>query len=84
LFPISEWKFVLFLNLFFFLKRYEERNIHNMLLLILNPRFKNLCLISFFISREKGVVIVEKYDRHFLYFIHVLKLLSSFISNGKN
>jgi len=55
-----------------------------MLLLILNPRFKNLRLISFFISREESVVIVEKYDWNFLYFIHILKVLSSFISNGKN
>jgi hypothetical protein len=55
-----------------------------MLLLILNPRFKNLHLISFFIGCEEGVVIVEEYDRNFLCLIHVSKILSSFISNGKN
>jgi len=34
-----------------------------MLCLMLDPRFKSLCLVSSFIGREKGVNIVEEYDR---------------------
>jgi len=48
----------------FVLKKYEKEKYHNMLCLMLDPIFKNLCLISSFIDYEKGVNIVEKYDRH--------------------
>ncbi len=34
-----------------------------MLTLMLDPRFKNLILISSFIDREHGVAIAEKYDK---------------------
>jgi hypothetical protein len=34
-----------------------------MLCLMLQPRFKSLCLASSFIGREKGANIVEEYDR---------------------
>jgi hypothetical protein len=44
-------------SFFFFLTRYDERRAHNMLVLMLNLRFKNLILISFFISHEQGVTI---------------------------
>ncbi len=30
---------------------------------MLDPRFKSLCLISSFIGSEKGVNIVEEYDK---------------------
>jgi hypothetical protein len=40
---------------------------HNMLCLMLDPKFKNICLISFFIDYEKRVNIIEKYDRRSLY-----------------
>jgi hypothetical protein len=40
---------------------------HNMLALMLDPRFNNLCLMIFFISRDQGVTIVEQYDIMSLY-----------------
>jgi hypothetical protein len=65
------------------LRRYEERKSHNMLCLMLDSRFKSLCLISSFIGREKGLNIVEKYDRQSLYsmflkWYHYLHLMSKF------
>jgi hypothetical protein len=64
LLPISRRKFVVFWNSFLFKKRkYEERKFHNVLCLMLNPRFNNFHLISSFIGREEGVNIVEEYDR---------------------
>jgi len=44
-------------------KKYEERKAHNMLLLMLDPQFKILCLISSFVGREQSIFIVEEYDR---------------------
>jgi len=50
-----------------FLKKYENRKAHNMISLMLNPRFKNLHIVSLFVGREQGVVLVEEYDRKSLY-----------------
>jgi hypothetical protein len=50
-----------------FLKKYEEKRTHNMLSLMLDLRFENLHLISFFIGHEQGVAIVEEYDERSLY-----------------
>jgi hypothetical protein len=36
----------------FFLKKNEERKAHNMLSLMLDPRFKTLCLMSSLIGHE--------------------------------
>jgi hypothetical protein len=50
--------------------RYEKKKSHNMLYLMLNPifrRFEKLCLVYSFIGFEKGVNIVEEYDRQSLY-----------------
>ncbi len=38
-----------------------------MLFFMLDPRFKSLCLISFFVGREEGINIVEEYDKKTLY-----------------
>jgi hypothetical protein len=38
-----------------------------MLFLMLEPRFKSLCLVSSFIGNEEGVNIVEEYNRLSLY-----------------
>jgi hypothetical protein len=38
-----------------------------MLSLMLDPRFKNICLISFFVGQEEGVSVVDEYDRKTLY-----------------
>jgi hypothetical protein len=45
-----------------FLKKYEEKKAHNMFLM-LDPKVKNLCLISSFIYHEQSKAIVEKYDK---------------------
>ncbi len=50
-----------------FLKKYEENKIYNMFSLILDPRFKNLCLVSSLIKYEQRKVIVENYDTKSLY-----------------
>jgi len=34
---------------------------------MLDPRFKNLCLVSSFVGQEEGVSIVDEYDRRTLY-----------------
>ncbi len=34
---------------------------------MLDPRFKNICLVSSFIGLEQGKAIVEEYDRKPLY-----------------
>ncbi len=52
------------LESFHFLKRnYEKKKSHNMLYLMLNPRFKSLRLVFSFMGHKEKVSIVEKYDR---------------------
>jgi hypothetical protein len=53
-----------FLFLFFF---NEESKAHNMLSLMLDPRFKNLKLISSLISQEQGIFIIQEYDMRSLF-----------------
>jgi hypothetical protein len=50
-----------------FLKKYENRKAHNMISLMLDPRFKSLRIVSSFVGREQGVALVEEYDRKSLY-----------------
>ncbi len=38
-----------------------------MISLILDPKFKSLCIISSFVGREQGVAFVEEYDKKTLY-----------------
>jgi hypothetical protein len=38
-----------------------------MLSLMFDPKFKNLLLVFFFVDREKGVSIVDEYDKRTLY-----------------
>jgi hypothetical protein len=47
----------------FIFSKYEERTPHNMLCLMLDLRFKNLCLKYIFIGHEKNVNIVGEYDK---------------------
>jgi hypothetical protein len=49
---------VLVSSISFFLKLYEERKF-DMLCLMLDPKFKSLCLILYFIGGEEKVNIVE-------------------------
>ncbi len=39
-------------SFFSLLKKYENMKAHNMISLMLDPRFKNLCIISSFVGRE--------------------------------
>jgi hypothetical protein len=40
-----------------------------MLFFMLNPIFKSLCLVFFFVGRKEGVSIVDAYDKIILYFM---------------
>jgi hypothetical protein len=50
-----------------FLKKCENKKVHNMISLMLDPRFKSLHIISSFVGKEQGVALVEKYDRKTLH-----------------
>jgi hypothetical protein len=50
-----------------FLKKYENKKAHNMISLMLDPRFKTLHIVSSFVGRKQGVALVEEYDRKSLY-----------------
>jgi hypothetical protein len=50
-----------------FLKVYDKKKSHNMISLMLNPRYKSLHIVSSFVGREQGVVLVEEYDKKSLY-----------------
>jgi hypothetical protein len=54
-----------------FFRKYEKRKAHNMLSLMLDPRFKILCLVSLLIGHEQGKTIVEEYDKCY-YHLHLL------------
>jgi hypothetical protein len=66
-FNIKKEACVVLESFFSFLKIFEKKKTHNMLSLMLDPRFKSLCLMSSFIGREQGVAIVDKYDSKSLY-----------------
>jgi hypothetical protein len=46
-----------------FLNVYGKRKTHNMIFLMLNPKYKNLRIIYSFVGKEQGVALVEEYDR---------------------
>jgi hypothetical protein len=50
-----------------FLKVYDKKKTHNMISLILDPKYKGLRIISSFVGREQGVALVEEYDKKSLY-----------------
>ncbi len=57
----------------FLFKEMKKEN-HNMLSLMLDPRFKTFHLVSSLIGCEQGITIVEKYDNflNFLCFLNVI------------
>jgi hypothetical protein len=67
----------------FLLKKYEKRKAHNMISLMLDPRFKTFCFVFSFIGREQGKTIVKEYDNFFLfpmlpkYYYHLHLLVES-------
>jgi hypothetical protein len=54
-------------SFFSFKANFEERKTHNMLSLMLDFKFKSLCLVSSIVGREEGVNIVDEYDKRTLY-----------------
>jgi hypothetical protein len=54
-------------NFLSFLKKFDEWKAHNMLVLILNPKFKSFHLVFSFIGCDQGITIVEQYDTMSLY-----------------
>jgi hypothetical protein len=56
---------------FSFLKKFDERKVHNMLALMLDPRYKNLIIIFTLVGKVLGVVVKE-YDKKAL-FLMLLK-----------
>jgi hypothetical protein len=50
-----------------FLRKYDNRKAHNMVILMLDPKFKSFYIIFSFVRKEQGVVLVEEYDRESLY-----------------
>jgi len=66
-----------------FLKKYENKKTHNMLILMLNPRFESFKLVASFISWEQIVSMVKDYDKQSLFPIllkchHVLHSMLEF------
>ncbi len=51
--------------LFIFYMHLTRKN-HNMLALMLDPRFKSICLVTMFLSRENAIVMVVEYDEKIL------------------
>ncbi len=52
-----------------FLNKYEANKTHNMLSLMLDPKFKSLRLVSFVIGWKLSVFILEEYDKWSLFLI---------------
>jgi hypothetical protein len=50
-----------------FLKVYHKKKTHNMIFLMLDPRYKSLHIVSSFVRKEQGLVLIEEYDRKSLY-----------------
>jgi hypothetical protein len=46
---------------------YNKKKTHNMLALMLDPRFKSFHLVSSYVGKEQGVSIVQEYDMGALY-----------------
>jgi hypothetical protein len=50
-----------------FLTKYKNKKTHNMISLMLDPRFKALCIVSSFVEQDQSVSYVEEYDKKLLY-----------------
>jgi hypothetical protein len=72
-----------------FLRKYDNRKANNMISLMLDLRFKSLCIISSFVGKEQGVALVEENDRNPSYpmlikcheHLHPLVRLNNFFVN---
>ncbi len=54
-----------------FLKKYENKKAHNMISLMVNPKFKNFHIVPSFVGMEQGVALVKEYHRITLYLMLV-------------
>ncbi len=54
-------------SLISFLKVCDKKKAHNMISLMLDPRYRSFHIVSSFVGKEQGVVLVEEYDRKSLY-----------------
>jgi hypothetical protein len=50
-----------------FLKKYENKKVHNRISLIVDPKFKSFRKVSSFVGKEQGVALVEEYNKKTLY-----------------
>jgi hypothetical protein len=48
-------------------KKFEKKKVHNIMFLMLDPRFKNLWLVSSFISLEQGKSLLMNMIKQTLY-----------------
>jgi hypothetical protein len=53
------------------LKVYDKRKTHNMISLMLDPKYESLHIVPSFIGSEQGVPLLEEYDRKSLYLMLV-------------
>jgi len=42
---------------------FETRKVHNMLYFMLDPQYKNVCFMYFFIGLQEGIEVVRDYDK---------------------
>jgi hypothetical protein len=54
-----------------FLKVYDKRKTHNMISLMLDPKYKGLHIVPSFAGSEQGVALLEEYDKKSLYLMLV-------------
>jgi hypothetical protein len=57
---------------------FQECKTHNMLSMMLHPRFKGLGLVIQYVGEKKVIIIVSEYDMYVLFplLIHVYRLLN--------
>jgi len=54
-------------SFFSFLTKYENRKAYYMISLMLDVKFKSLCMVSSFVGQEQSVNLVEVHDKESLY-----------------
>jgi len=54
-------------SFFSLLKVYDKKKTHNMISFMLDPKYKSLRIVSSFVGKEQGVVLVEEYGKKSLY-----------------
>jgi hypothetical protein len=65
----------------YFWKKYEKRKTHNVFSLLINPRFKNLCLVFSIIGYEYDFLLLRNMIENNISYAY--EILSSLASIGK-